>query len=239
MQRFADVIKFLSVLLLLALPPWFSLVKRIRNRKKRRFLWTFVFIPYIISTTYTQNVLPFFAVLITLYFIKNQRDEEELFYLRSIKGQILYLIVLNIIFRLVVTLLSGIYANILIKLGFKLQMQDVMKLFIEKPWKEVIYLSIMTIVFAPILEEFIFRHILYRYFSKVNKMFSAILTSFLFMLLHYNLAGSLSFFMFGLFNCYLYDKFGYKAAVFNHFLFNFTSVVLILIFKYYNIPITT
>lgn len=233
------IIQYLSILLLLSLPPWFSMIKRFRNRRARRMIWILAFIPYIVAVTYTQNIVPFFAVLITLYFIKNQGDEGELYYFRPIRGKISYLIGISIVFRIAVTIVNGIYVALLMKFGIKPQPQEVMKLFLEKPWPSVIYLSLMTVIAAPILEEFIFRHIFYRNLAKINKTFSAIFTSLLFMLLHYNIAGAVSFFMVGVFNCYLYDKFGYKAAVFNHFLFNLVSVVGLLIMKYHNIPLTS
>ncbi|MCX7904675.1 MAG: CPBP family glutamic-type intramembrane protease [Caloramator sp.] len=237
--KIIKILQYLSILLLLSLPPWFAMIKRFRNRRARRMTWILAFIPYIIAVTYIQNILPFFAVLITLYFIKNQGDEGELYYFRPIRERIPYLIGISIVFRIIVTVVSGIYVALLMKFGFKPQPQEVMKLFLEKPWPAVIYLSIMTVVAAPILEEFIFRHIFYRNFAKINKIFSAIFTSLLFMLLHYNIAGAVSFFMVGLFNCYLYEKFGYKAAVFSHFLFNLVSVIGLLIMKYNNIPLTS
>ncbi|WDU82339.1 hypothetical protein [Caloramator sp. Dgby_cultured_2] len=57
--KIIKIIQYLSILLLLSLPPWFSMIKRFRNRMARRMIWILAFIPYIVAVTYTQNIVPF------------------------------------------------------------------------------------------------------------------------------------------------------------------------------------
>jgi membrane protease YdiL (CAAX protease family) len=84
--------------------------------------------------------------------------------------------------------------------------------------------------------EFVFRNYLYRIIKKrTGQVLSAIITSTLFAILHFNLAGIVSFFGLGIYNCYLYEKYGYRASVMNHFIFNLISVVFIIIFKALNL----
>jgi membrane protease YdiL (CAAX protease family) len=113
-----------------------------------------------------------------------------------------------------------------------------MDLFMKGNWVTIIILSAMTVITAPVLEEFIFRHIIYRGFSgKTGKIAAALISTILFTLLHYNLTGAVSFFAVGAYNCYLYEKYGYRAAVINHFVFNFSSTVLIIGLKLFNINV--
>jgi membrane protease YdiL (CAAX protease family) len=122
--------------------------------------------------------------------------------------------------------------------GVDLEGQDIAKMFFNAGWLKIIILAFMTVVIAPILEEFIFRHTLYRNLSKkFGRIAAAIFTSGLFAMLHYNVAGTISFFGVGLYNCYLYDKYGYRASVLNHFVFNFISTFFIILLKIFNINV--
>ncbi|KRQ86136.1 CAAX amino terminal protease self- immunity [Caloramator mitchellensis] len=233
-----EIIKMLSILILLALPPFLALIRYSNLFKKKKYMWFLIFIPYVVATLFTQNLLPFIAVILTLYFIKKQNDEELMFHFRSLKGWTAEIIGIAVLFKFAITILSVIYVFLLTKLGFTVESQEVIGMFLKASWIQVIFLSITTVIFAPIVEEFIFRHMLYRGVKKKNKAFAVIFTSLLFTLLHYNLAGSLSFFAVGILNCYLYDKFGYRAAVLNHVVFNFISVVLIIAAKVLNLPLS-
>lgn len=233
---YLDILKTVSIVLLLALPPWFALRKYIRDRLNRWVL-ILIFIAYIGATIFTQNVIPFIVVIITLYMAKNIRsDEETLYYLRPLDNKRLEVVLYALVFKFIITILNIFYVFILMGFGIKVESQDIFKMFLQAGWVKIILLSVMTVIMAPVLEEFIFRHILYRGFAKkIGSILSAVLTSFLFALLHYNIAGAISFFGVGLYNCYLYEKYGYRASVINHFVFNLISVILIILFKALNL----
>ncbi|HBM80788.1 MAG TPA: hypothetical protein DD426_08125, partial [Clostridiaceae bacterium] len=99
---------------------------------------------------------------------------------------------------------------------------------------------IMIVFCAPIVEEFVFRYWLYDSVLKrwTGRIISAVITSILFMAAHYNLQGSIAFFLIGMINCYLYEKYGYWAAVANHFMFNFTSAAMLVAVKIFGIPLS-
>lgn len=232
-----EILKDISVVFFLAIPPWFALRKYLKNYLNRTLL-IILFIIYIIATLFTQNVLPFILVVLCFYFAINMKDNYEvLYYLRPIKEKRIEIILYCLFFRFVISMINNFYAIFLDKIGIKVKAQDIYEIFLNAGWIKIIFLIVMSVVFAPIVEEFTFRHILYRGFSKkIGKQLSAALTSFLFALIHYNLAGFVSFFGIGIYNCYLYEKYGYRAAVVNHFIFNFVSVFLILLIKIFNIP---
>jgi membrane protease YdiL (CAAX protease family) len=120
----------------------------------------------------------------------------------------------------------------------ELESQEIMDMFLKGSWLAIIALTVLTVVIAPVLEEFIFRHILYGGISKkIGKIAAAIISSLLFTLLHYNLAGVVAFFAVGIYNCYLYEKYGYRAAVINHSIFNLSSTAIIILIKALNMSI--
>lgn len=236
--NYIDILKFLSVLIFLVIPPWFALRKYIRPRLNR-FALVIIFILYVAATLFTENLMPFIAVLLTLYFIKRTRYEgAESYYLRPLRNKKLEVILYAIGFKFFATLVNGIYILLLQGLKVELESQEITKLFADAAWFKIIILSAMTVIIAPILEEFIFRHILYRGFAKkIGKVFAVILTSTIFALIHYNIAGSISFFMLGIYNCYLYEEYGYRAAVVNHFIFNLFSTAIIILAKIYGLEL--
>lgn len=238
--KFIDIIKSLSVLALLALPPWFVFRKYLRG-KINPFLQKIIFIFYIVITFFTEQLIPFILVLLIFIFMRRYREEDEVtYYFRPIKGKKLEIILSSIVFMFISKFVSTIFV-VLIKFVFNIELesQEILNMFMKGSWLSIIVLSVLTVIIAPILEEFIFRHIIYGGISKrKGKIPAAIISSLLFTLLHYNLAGVLAFFAVGMYNCYLYEKYGYRAAVINHSIFNLSSTAMIILIKALNIHIT-
>ena len=233
--QWIDVVKSILVLLLIAVPPWITLRKYLK-RKVNELILIILLIAYITATIFTQNLMPFIAVILTIYFIIKYEGNEEIYYFRPLQKNRTEVILYSFVFKFIITLVNLFFVAILIKLGIKVESQEVLSMFINAGWFKVIILSIITAIFAPVVEEFVFRNYLYRIIKKrTGQILSAIITSALFAILHFNLAGIVSFFGLGVYNCYLYEKYGYRAAVMNHFIFNFISVIFIIIFKALNI----
>lgn len=226
-----EIFKIISIVMLLALPPWLNLTKYIKSRINR-FLFVILFIIYIIATLFTQNILPFIVVIITLIFINKTQDDRIVYFLRPLGENRSKVILYSFMFKVVISIIDAIFVSALTAMGLKLQGQEISNVFLKSSGFSMFLLLIMMVIIAPILEEFVFRHILYRGLgAKIGKISAAIITSLLFMLLHFNIAGSIAFFGVGLYNCYLYDKYGYRAAVTNHFIFNGVSALFIVLIK--------
>ncbi len=239
-----DILKSISIILLLSIPPWVVFRGYVKNKMKRTWM-VLVFAVYMILTYFTQNFIPFVMVMIILFFNKKQQrdaeweENEESYYLRPLGKRKIEVLIYSLVFSVIIRLLSAVYALLLQQL-LKIQPkpQEVINIFMKKGWGTVTILVLMTVVFAPVLEEFIFRHILYRNISKkTGRIWGAILSSLLFTLLHFNLAGTIAFFAVGVYNCYLYEKHGYRAAVLNHFIFNFSSTFFIVLIKALNLNV--
>ncbi|SKA90140.1 CAAX protease self-immunity [Caloramator quimbayensis] len=235
--NYIEILKAVSIVIFLALPPWFAMRKYLKNYISRALL-IITFIAYIAATIFTQNVIPFIAVILTFYFAVKMKDNDEmLYYLRPLESKKEEIILYSFAFKFFTMIINIFFVMLLYKFGIKAKEQDIYNIFLKSGWGQTILLVIMTVVTAPIVEEFVFRHILYRGFKKkIGNVFSAILSSLLFTLLHFNIAGSISYFAVGIFNCYLYEKYGYRAAVINHFVFNFISVLMIILMKAFKLP---
>ena len=233
--QWIDIVKSILVLLLIALPPWITLRKYLK-RKINELVLILLFTAYISATVFTQNFMPFIAVILTIYFTVKNENDEEIYYFRPLHKNKTEVILYSFVFKFIITLVNLFFVAILMKVGLKVEGQEILSMFINAGWLKVIILSIITAIFAPVVEEFVFRNYLYRIIKKrTGQVLSAIITSTLFAVLHFNLAGIVSFFGLGIYNCYLYEKYGYRAAVMNHFIFNSISVIFIIIFKALNI----
>lgn len=237
--KYIDILKTLSVLALLALPPWFVFKKYVKD-SINRYLLILMFFIYIGITLFTEQLMPFILVIFIFIFMRRFREEDEItYYFRPLKQKKLEVVLYSIIFMFLSKFVSAIFV-IIINLVFhvELKSQEIMDMFLNGSWFSIIVLSVLTVIIAPVLEEFIFRHIIYGQISKrLGKIGAAIISSMLFTLLHYNLAGVVAFFAVGIYNCYLYEKYGYRAAVLNHSIFNLSSTAMIILIKLLNISI--
>jgi membrane protease YdiL (CAAX protease family) len=240
---YIEIIMAIFTLIILVIPPWVVFRRYIRDKFKRVFLIIF-FLIYIGVTILTirsaQNFIPFVLVVLILIFNRKYRyDEEDAYYFRPLQKNKIEVFLYAIIFSFLIRLVNMVVVLFMQQIfHVETKPQDVIEMFMKSSWMNIIVLVLMTVVFAPVLEEFIFRHFIYRGFTKkVGKVWAAIFSSILFSFLHYNLAASISIFAVGIYNCYLYDKYGYRAAVLNHLVFNFSSTIFIILIKAANLKV--
>jgi uncharacterized protein len=235
-KNLTDIMQMLMIVFFLTIPPWLSLTKYFRG-KVNRIVLVFMFILYLSLTLLTQNIFPFLAVLLVIIFIyKSENDSEERFCLRPIGNKKLEVVILSFGFKFFISILNIWFAFFVLGFGVNLEPQKISQVFMNSSWSKIIFLSFLTVVTAPVLEEFVFRHTFYRQLSKrTGKIAACVISSALFALLHFNFLGTISFFGVGIFNCFLYDKYGYRAAVLNHFVFNSISTLLMIGYKLFNL----
>jgi len=132
----------------------------------------------------------------------------------------------------------SIITQLIIKaFGLMGEQQEVVQLLYNYDLTKLILVTPSLIIFAPIVEEFVFRYVLFSKFlrkrlnGKVGFIISATLVSLLFSIVHYNGAAFGVLFVISYFNCYLVEKKGFWYAVFNHFLVNTITTSLIIISK--------
>lgn len=91
-------------------------------------------------------------------------------------------------------------------------------------------LGVLAVILAPIAEELIFRAGLYRFLqSRMTSREAALVSSFLFALMHGNWFSFVPLWLLGIALCLLYQKTGtLKAPIFLHMIFNLNSLVFLL-----------
>ncbi|EJO5348416.1 CPBP family intramembrane metalloprotease [Clostridium botulinum] len=239
-----ELIKQILTFIILWIPP-IVLFFKIKPKKTNIFISIIIFIIYIVGSLFTQNLFPFILTLIDIYQLrKRYKNREELndfkysddynifkfnissfsfikairYTLMSYLGCILVMIISKIIFSL---------------LKLNLKDQDVVTWLGNMPLNKFLIVVPITIIFAPVAEEFVFRWFIFEKLlnKRLGIVLAAIISSILFGIIHYNVKSFPVLVFIALFNCYLIHKEGFWYAVFNHFVFNFISTLTIFLTK--------
>lgn len=226
-------IQLLLIVIVIGLPPYLTALKTFG--KLHPVVLIVVSIIYWVGTFYTQQLIPFLLILILL--IKKYRDGKrygQINFYRAKKPfrmkDFFPIILFTLLLRYPIGILNTFYVYILDILGINIQQQEVVDIFINsKDTLLNVLLFLLVVIVAPINEEFSLRH---WFFGKllsprIGAILSAILSSILFTFLHYNITGVPTFFLLGLYACYVYTQRGFWGAVTVHFTFNLSSVLLL------------
>lgn len=237
-----DFMKNILTFIILYLPP-IILFFKIRYKKTNKFIAVIIFILYIAASMFTQNLFPFILTVIDIIELKKRYRNSSDYCVYSedynifkfnissfsfIKGMkysatsYLGYFIIMIIFQLIFSALK-----------LNLKEQDVVTWLSNMPLNKFIIVIPVTVIFAPIAEEFVFRWFIFEKIlkNKVGIIFSAILSSILFAFIHYNIKVFPGLVFIALFNCYLMHKEGFWYAVFNHFIFNFVNTSMLFFTK--------
>lgn len=240
------------VLMLVAFPPFLYLFRYVCDRLKNNFARALIFILYWGLSLWTSNIVPAAAVI---FLIWRSRVEDNGMYEQGHRSFSLdargdrwrfslplfvRISLLGILIKILVSYANTIAVAILQLFHAPLENQAVVNEFLNANIYESIYYFLLISICAPVVEEFVFRFWMYdRVLKKrTNKYIAAVFTSLLFMGAHFNIQGAFAFFLVGLINCFLYERNGYWAAVANHFMFNFSTVLVLVAAKVFNVPIT-
>lgn len=258
-----DIIKDFLVFLFVYIPPLIIFIRFFRERKRSSLLLSVISILYILISLFTQNLLPFIFVLLNIRYlriakgayystVKNEymspyelninskptissRVEEDYNRFKfSIKNfNLLIAIKYTLVSYLITILISAISAGIFSKINVETQQQEIVTLMSDMPLDKFLIMIPIVIIFAPILEEFVFRWLLFEkvFRPRIGVYLAAILSSIIFGFIHFNLRALPILIWIGVYNCYLINKKGYWYSVFNHFTFNFVTTMVLLLQK--------
>lgn len=207
-----------------------------KNKGMNKIVLMIISILYVFLSMFTQNLLPFILVLICISYMRYDIElyEDYNIYKFSIRN-------LNFMKALSYSILSYIFtvivATIAISLFFTykvpLKEQEIVSYMSNLPLKKFIYMIPVTVVFAPVVEEFIFRWIIFEkvFKDRIGIYLAAIISSLTFSMVHFNIKSFPAILWIGIFNCFLIHKKGYWYAVINHSFFNSISTFVILFEK--------
>lgn len=235
------------VYIFLYIPPLIFFFSSSLKRGINKFIIIIVSIVYLCLSINTINILPFIVVIISIrYLRKNAISECEDYRYSNEKLSDYYRFNFNIkSFKLskglkyaieayVATIIVGIVVNILLtSYNVNLKEQEIVKDLMKVSINKFLYMIPIMIIFAPVVEEFTFRWLLFEklFKPKLGIYFSAILSTLIFAIVHFNLRSIPVLITIGLINCYLIEKKGYWYAVFSHLFFNSVNTLLMLLQK--------
>lgn len=256
-----DILKDILVLVFVYLPPLLVFGKFWRERKRSKLLLVLIGILYLILSLLTQNLIPFIFVLFNIKYLKAadktnslfrsndilifNRDYNKTGITSSIKGDydrfkfniknfnIITAVKLAFLSYVVTILISAIEIPIISKFEIEVNQQEIVTLMANMPLKQFLIMIPVIIIFAPILEEFVFRWLFFEkiFTPRVRVYLSALLSSIIFAFIHFNVRAFPLLLWIGLYNCYLIHKKGYWYSVFNHFAFNAITTMALLFEK--------
>lgn len=184
-----------------------------------------------ILSLFTANCIPASIVVVNIFLMCILREQDFYQYNFNIKNlkiaKALKYAIASYGMTFIVSIVSGLVLSIFFK---NLNQQEV----VNELQKSKLIAFIITIpslvVFAPILEEFVFRWLFFEkiFKKRIGLVWGAILSSIIFGICHFNLSSFTVITVLGLVNCYLIEKKGYWYAVINHCFFNFVTVCMMI-----------
>ncbi len=233
-----EMMKLALIVIVIGLPPYLVALKVFEEDLSFN-IKILLSIIYWAGAIYTQQVLPFILIIIILNKKYRSKDLSHEYSENESRSQFSFKDFLitsatTILIRFPIGIINIIYVFFLDSLGVKIQGQEVINIFVNSQNKLIsLILMLLVVIVAPLNEEFSMRYWLFgKVLSpKVGIITGAIISSSLFTLLHYNIAGIPTFFILGLFACYIYYKKGLWGAVTVHFIFNLSSVIFLLMAK--------
>jgi membrane protease YdiL (CAAX protease family) len=227
-----ETAKDVMVFLLLILPPLLVYIRFWRERDRSRVLIFAISIVYIIAAIFTQNLMPFVLVLFNIALMKGKEEFEE--YGFSLNGFSLVKGIKYSVFSYFITIVVAIVSlSVMSSFGIQQEEQEVVKWMTDLPI-ELFWIAVpVAVVFAPVVEEFVFRWFFFeRIFKKrIGLAAGAVLSSLIFAFIHFNVQAFPMILWIGLYNCYLIEKKGYWYSVFNHLMFNSVTVAALIMEK--------
>ncbi|MCQ1528775.1 CPBP family intramembrane glutamic endopeptidase [Lutispora saccharofermentans] len=247
-------IVFIFVFLIVNTPIYLQLYRVFLINKKPITIISLTVL-YWFGAIFTENFIPFIVVILLLYryhlhkvncsegaredALGHKVDNGES-YMRDIdvwrfdRHSVLNVTIATLVAKVLVTIINAIYINMLsLIVKTEIQPQEVVTDFYESGFWPRFVLFFVIVIFAPFVEEYVFRYFLYDklFLPRMPRGFAAVLSAVIFTTAHYNLSGIPSFFGLALFCTYMYEKRGYFAAVTAHMAFNLSTVILLVFIK--------
>lgn len=157
---------------------------------------------YLMATAYTNFFCFSLLIIITIYLTRNEWRRKI-----SIQWDDIIKFILWAFFGSIVAILGQVVANELLSLLFNFEEVSQNTTTILKIIKLVPVFAVSTILFAPIMEEVVFRKILFGTFLQKHGFFtSAFLNSFLFAIIHFDFKHLLVYLVMGFTFSFIYYK---------------------------------
>jgi membrane protease YdiL (CAAX protease family) len=249
-----QIIETTLVFIIVYMIPLMIFIKLSRRKNISILVLVIISILYIVLSILTENLFPFIFTVLNILLIKNYKIKEEdtVTYSRvddndvnshdyhkdyekykfSIKtfnfyDGLKYSLLSYFLFIIIIVLFQYIFS----KLNIDLKQQEIVEETMSGTWTTFLIAIPTIVIFAPVVEEFIFRWFLFEkiFKARIGTFSSAIITSIMFSFVHFNTKAFPVLLALSLVNCYLIHKKGYWYAVFNHSVFNSVTIISMII----------
>lgn len=256
-----DIIKDALVFLFVYMPPFILFANFWREKHKGKVPLVLMGFLYIIISFFTQNLLPFIFVILNIKYLKSAENAHDTFISEYVsfysmdyskrslsskfKGDyerfkfslksfnLMVGIKVTFVSYLMTILISALETILLSNFKVEAEQQEIVTWMTDMPLDKFLIMIPIVTIFAPVLEEFVFRWILFQktFTPRIGIYLASILSSLIFAFIHFNLRAFPVLVWIGLYNCYLINKKGYWYSVFNHFMFNSVTTTILLLEK--------
>lgn len=224
------IISFIYVL------PIVVFIKYLGNTNCKNYLKFFFIIIYVVgiilTSSFMDNLFPFIFVVLSVLILRidGYKDDYNIYNFSPRKTNFIRAFEYFILFYVINIAVVIIFQWVFSKFNVAGQQQEIVKDMENMRLFALIRYVPVSVIFAPILEEFIFRFVLFEkiFKNKIGVYLGCIVSSILFSILHYNLEAFPVLFALAVENCYLIHKKGFWYSLLNHSLFNFITVASIL-----------
>jgi uncharacterized protein len=233
------------IFIFLYIPPLIFFIRYSLKRSINKIIIFGIVVFYLVLAMFTQNLLPCVLIFINIRYIRltdngiltngfrnfSNVSEDYIRYNFDIKSFKLFKGLKYAATTYGITIAANIVISlILIAYKVDLKEQEIVRELSNGSLNQLLYMLPSMLIFAPIVEEFTFRWLLFEKLFKprVGIFVAALLSSIMFSLVHFNIRSFPILMIIGFLNCYFIHKKGYWYAVFNHFVFNsVTALVMI------------
>lgn len=227
-----EILINILIILLLYLVPLIVFTKTITWGRYSKLISIVIVFAYIgllfIVPSMQGNILPFILIIFMMFRMKDESLNGDYYNYRfSIKE---FRLANGFRYALVgygmVIVVSIITQLLLFAFGIQGKSQEVVEVLSGYNIIEFLIAAPSAVIFAPIVEEYVFRYVLFQKIfrksltGKGGFLISSFLVSIIFAVAHNNITAFGMLFIISFYNCYLIEKKGYWYAVFNHFFVN-------------------
>lgn len=236
-----DVIKDLITIIIVFMPPIIFFAKYYLEEKGSIIILAIICILYTVTIPFTQNLVPFIFVLLDIRYIKRSekyryvtlRQDYERYDFGFNNFKIGEALAYSFGSYIISILIAAVIILIMNETKVPVKNQEIIDMLQKTDILHFLITIPVAVIFAPIVEEFVFRYLIFEklFKNRVGLNMAIILSSLMFGIIHFNLKAFAPIVFIGIVNCYLIHKRGYWYAVFNHFVFNLIPIISMLIIK--------
>lgn len=225
-----NIIKDLLVYFIVYIPPLIIFIKIGRQLKRNNIILILISLIYMGLCVFTQNLFPFLFVMFDIYYLTNIEDRKY-FNIKRFKFATAFKY--TTFSYLITMFISYFWIIISSSKNVSLNEQPVITWMMSMPLMKFIFVIPVAVIFAPVVEEFVFRWLLFEniFNKRIPVILSAVLSTLIFASMHFSLKAFPILCWIGFYNCYLIHKKSYWYAVFNHAFFNSITTFILLFYK--------